>query len=102
MMAARRLADAGHVAPARSACLDHLARRPDDVAALYLLGLLESAAGNADAADRAFTQVLYLDRTHLDALEQRVGLAERRGEENQARDLRARAARLRRQREATP
>lgn len=102
LAAARQLADAGHVAPARTACLAHLAKQPDDVAAIYLLGLLESAAGNAEAADRAFTQVLYLDRGHLDALEQRIGLAEGRGEGSEARDLRARAARLRRQREATP
>lgn len=102
MVAARQLADAGQIALARSACLDHLAGHPDDAGALYLLGLLESAAGNADAADRAFTQVSYLDRSHLDAIEQRVGLAERRGEANQARELRARAARLRRQRETAP
>ncbi|MFY2764169.1 CheR family methyltransferase [Arenimonas sp. MALMAid1274] len=100
---AHDLADAGHVDQARAACLLHLARQPADVAALYLLGLLESASGHADAADRAFTQVLYLDRNHLDAIEQRIGLAERRGAGDQARDLRARAARLRqRHREASP
>lgn len=95
---ARQLADAGHVDQARAACLAHLLRRPADVDALYLLGLLESAAGDAEAAERAFTQVLYLDREHLDAIEQRVGLAERRGGGDQARDLRARAARLRQRR----
>ncbi|MBW8366907.1 MAG: hypothetical protein K0M70_03510 [Arenimonas sp.] len=100
---AHQLADAGQVDQARAACLAHLGRQPADVDALYLLGLLESAAGNAEAAERAFTQVLYLDRDHLDAIEQRVGLAERRGAGDQARDLRARAARLRqRQREAAP
>ena len=100
---AHQLADAGRVDQARTACLAHLVRQPADVDALYLLGLLESAAGNAEAAERAFTQVLYVDRDHLDAIEQRVGLAERRGAGDQARDLRARAARLRqRHREAAP
>lgn len=99
----RQLADAGHVDQARAACLARLTRQPDDVETLFLLGLVESAAGNPEAAERAFTQVLYLDRNHLDAIEQRVGLAERRGAGEQARDLRARAARLRlRHREATP
>ena len=92
---ARQLADAGHLDQARAACVAHLVTRPTDVAALYLLGLLASAAGDTEAADRAFTQVLYLDRDHLDAVEQRVALAERRGATDQARDLRARAARLR-------
>ena len=100
---AQQLADAGHLDQARAACVAHLVRQPTDVAALYLLGLLDSASGDADAADRAFTQVLYLDRGHLDAIEQRVALAERRGAADQARDLRARAARLRQGRtESTP
>lgn len=92
---AHRLADAGHVDQARAVCIAHLSVHPEDVGALYLLGLVESAAGDNDAADRAFTRVLYLDRTHLDALEQRIGLAERRGAREQAADLRARAARMR-------
>ncbi|MEO6172329.1 MAG: CheR family methyltransferase [Arenimonas sp.] len=99
----RQLADAGHVDQARTACLARLVRQPADVETLYLLGLVESAAGNTEAAERAFTQVLYLDNDHLDAIEQRVGLAERRGASEQARDLRARASRLRlRGRETTP
>jgi chemotaxis protein methyltransferase WspC len=96
---AHALADAGRVAEARAACAAHLARQPADVAALYLLGLLESASGDTDAADRAFAQVLYLDRDHLDALEQRIALAERRGERAQAGDLRSRAARMRQRRD---
>lgn len=95
MAEARRLADAGQLDQAWGVCLEQLGRDPADVGVLYLLGLLESAKGNTDAADRAFTRVLYLDRQHLDALEQRIGLAERRGLSEQARDLRARAHRLR-------
>lgn len=95
---ANALADAGRVAEARAVCAAHLAKQPADVAALYLLGLLESATGNTDAADKAFAQVLYLDRDHLDALEQRIALAERRGERGQAGELRSRAARTRQRR----
>ncbi len=95
LVVAQRLADGGHLDQARQICLHQLKQTPVDVGALYLLGLLESAEGNTDAADRAFTRVLYLDREHLDALEQRIGIAERRGLGEQAQDLRARAARLR-------
>ena len=92
---ARALADAGQVTEALANCNRWLAHHPADSDALYLLGLLESALGHFDAADQAFTRVLYLDRDHGDALAQRIGLAERFGRAAQARDLRARAARLR-------
>ncbi len=92
---AHRLADAGHTGQARERCLQWLSKHPADVDAYFLLGLLESANGATDAADRAFTRVLYLDRNHLDALQQRIGLAQRRGANEQADELRARAARLR-------
>jgi chemotaxis protein methyltransferase WspC len=95
LVIAQRLADGGQLADARTALLTHLAAQPADVAGLFLLGLLESAAGDAEAAERAFAKVLYLDRNHLAAIEQRIGLAERRGQAGQARELRARAARLR-------
>lgn len=96
---AHRLADAGHTGEARERCLQWLAQYPADVDAHFLLGLLESARGDTDAADRAFTRVLYLDRNHQDALQQRIGLAQRRGANDQADELRARAARLRSRRE---
>ncbi len=92
---AHRLADGGHTEQARERCLQWLRRHPADVDAHFLLGLLESASGDTDAADRAFTRVLYLDRNHHDALQQRIGLAQRRGANEQATELRARATRLR-------
>lgn len=95
LSAAHRLADGGHTEQARESCLQWLRRHPSDVDAHYLLGLLESASGDIDAADRAFTRVLYLDRNHHDALQQRIGLAQRRGATEQVADLRARAKRLR-------
>jgi len=102
MAAARRLADAGQTDQARAVCLAQLARNPADVPALFLMGLLESAQGNTEAADRAFVRVLYLDRQHLDAMEQRIGLAERQGQAELARDLRARVVRMRQRKESAP
>jgi chemotaxis protein methyltransferase WspC len=95
---ARALADAGRLDEALAGCTRWLARHPADSEGFYLLGLLESARGHHEAADQAFTRVLYLDRDHGDALEQRIGLAERFGRAAQARDLRARATRLRERR----
>ena len=92
---ARALADAGQLEAALAGCTRWLARHPTDSEGFYLLGLLESALGRHEAADQAFTRVLYLDRDHGDALAQRIGLAERAGRAAQARDLRARASRLR-------
>jgi len=96
---ARALADAGQLEAAHAGCTRWLARHPTDSEGFYLLGLLESALGRLDAADEAFTRVLYLDRDHGDALAQRIGLAERAGRAAQARDLRARATRLRQRQE---
>jgi chemotaxis protein methyltransferase WspC len=98
---AHALADAGQLGEAHVDCMRWLARHPVDAEAWYLLGLIESAGGRFDAADEAFGRVLYLERDHADALAQRIGLAERFGRTAQARELRARAARLR-DREARP
>jgi chemotaxis protein methyltransferase WspC len=92
---ARALADAGQLEAALAGCTRWLAQHPADSEGFYLLGLLESALGRHEAADQAFTRVHYLDRDHGDALAQRIGLAERAGRAAQARDLRARATRLR-------
>ena len=98
---ARALADAGDLPRAHALCTQWLGAHPVDGEGFYLLGLIESARGDLDAADQAFVRVLYLDRNHLDALEQRVAVAERRGHRTQASELRARASRLRRQQERT-
>jgi chemotaxis protein methyltransferase WspC len=92
---ARALADAGRLDEALAGCTRWIARHPADSEGFFLLGLLESARGNLEAADQAFVRVLYLDRGHADALDQRIGLAERFGRAAQARELRARASRQR-------
>lgn len=97
---ARRLADLGQNDAARAQCLVHLEKRPDDVEALYLLGLIESARGDAAAADAAFVRVLYLDGHHVEALEHRIALAERLGHGAEVGKLRARARRIRKANQA--
>lgn len=92
---AQVLADAGQLDAARQACVADLQRRPDDVAALFLLATLESARGDLAAADAALGRVLYLAPEHLEALEHRIALARRQGREDDAVRLRARAQRLR-------
>ena len=99
---ARAHAAAGRLQEALASCTRWLDAHPADSEALFLLGLLQSALGHFDAADQAFTRVLYVDRDHADALAQRIGLAERFGRTAQARDLRARAARLRARQQAAP
>jgi chemotaxis protein methyltransferase WspC len=50
-------------------------------------------AGDAAAAERAFTRALYLDPRHFDALIHMLALAERRGDAAGAANYRRRAAR---------
>lgn len=95
MALAQRLADSGDLAGARDACRGVLKSSPQDVQAHYLLGIVESARGDVEAADTAFARVLFLDRDHTDALEHRAMLAERLGRGDEARRLRARAVRSR-------
>lgn len=91
----RRLADGGELEAARERCEALLAGRPDDVEALFLLGLIESADGRLEAADAAFGRVLFLARDHVEALEHRLALAQREGRGADAGRLRARLRRLR-------
>ncbi|MEO6065833.1 MAG: hypothetical protein ABIP49_08670, partial [Lysobacterales bacterium] len=100
---ARRLADAGDLHAARDACRIHLGTSPQDAEAQLLLGIVEFARGDVEAADAAFARVLFLDHHNLDALEHRALLADHRGRGDEARRLRARAGRSRAQRApATP
>ena len=89
------LADAGRLEEARDACRLHLQRHPEDIDSLFLLGLVESARADLDAADAAFAQVCYLDRNHIAAMDHRIALAERQGRAEVAADLRQRCERLR-------
>jgi chemotaxis protein methyltransferase WspC len=100
--ATRALADQGQLDAARERCVEHLKLRGDDVDAWYLLGLVESARGDAAAADAAFARVLYLDGEHAEALEHRIALAERLGDREHGKRLRERARRLARRRRGEP
>ena len=89
------LADAGRLQEARDACHRQLQRHPEDIEALFLLGLVESARADLTAADEAFARVCYLDRNHIPAMDHRIALAERLGRPELAADLRQRSQRLR-------
>jgi chemotaxis protein methyltransferase WspC len=91
---ARRHADAGALAQARSECHAVLAIHPESVPAWYLLGMIEMAGGALDDADQAFARASFLDRDHRDALQHRAALADRLGRPDQAARLRSRLQRL--------
>ena len=95
---ARRLADLGQLDAARERCAAQLGQQAQDVETWFLLGLIESARGDAAAADAAFARVLYLDGEHADALAHRLALARRLGDRQGEQHLGARAERLRQRR----
>jgi chemotaxis protein methyltransferase WspC len=89
------LADAGRLDEARAACEHQLKLHPEDIATLFLLGLVQSARADLGAADEAFSRVCFLDRDHLPAMDHRIALAERTGRRQLADELRKRSQRLR-------
>ena len=91
---ARALADAGDVLGARAAVKSVLASAPDSCEAQFLAGLLALSADDLEAADTAFLRAQYLRPDHLEALEYRALIAQRRGHSS-ASELSLRANRLR-------
>ena len=91
----RSLADRGELALARTACQRFLASAPLHLEALFLLALIETAAGQEDVADAALARLLFLDHDHIAALQQRAALARRRGDVQAATAFAARAERCR-------
>ncbi len=91
---ARDLADQGRIGEARELCLQHLRAQPRSADAFYLLGVLHAAEGDTTAAAEVLRKAVYLQPDHQDALIQLALLADRRGDRDGARRLRARAARV--------
>ncbi|WP_445656645.1 CheR family methyltransferase [Achromobacter sp. NCFB-sbj8-Ac1-l] len=87
------LADQGRVAEAMTRCRAHLDRHGASAQALYLLGLLQDAEGDARQAQAAYRKALYLDPTHREALLHLAALIASEGDQEGARRLQARAAR---------
>ena len=92
---ARKDADGGRLPSARSSCEAVLQTDPESAAAWFLLGEIEMASDDLEAADRAFVRASFLDREHFDALQHRASLAERLGRPDEAAQLRSRLQRLR-------
>jgi chemotaxis protein methyltransferase WspC len=90
---ARKLADAGKLLEAASACREFLAQQPESAEAYFILGLLaESAARRADA-ETHLKRCLYLQPDHYEALCHLALLQEQGGNSSAAATLKARAAR---------
>jgi chemotaxis protein methyltransferase WspC len=91
---AMQLADAGRLGEAEERCTAHLKQHGASAAVFHLLGLIHAAQGNLASADGFYRKALYLDPCHTDTLIHLALLLETRGEEEGARLLRARIARL--------
>jgi chemotaxis protein methyltransferase WspC len=90
---ARFLADAGQLAEALAACRSYLEQAGPSADACSLLGVIQQARGERDAAADAFRRALYLDPNHREALTHAMLLAAERGDVNWADLLRERLAR---------
>ncbi len=100
---ARRLADQGDYAGARTSCEALLAFDPDSAGAYYLLGMISECQGRLEEADTSWRRCVYLQPDHYEALCHLALLAEQAGNSTQAASFKQRAARVyqRRQDSAT-
>jgi chemotaxis protein methyltransferase WspC len=88
-----RLADAGNLTEAMARCLDVVAKQPDLAHAHFLLGVIELASRHPREAEQAFRRAIYLDPHHVDALTHLSLERARRGDSQEADQLRRRAGR---------
>ena len=93
---ARFLADEGHVRDAMELCQRLLRKHSPTAAVCFLLGLLQQAQGDLALAEESFRKALYLDSEHWEALLQLALLAQGRGDERDAAQLKERLERVRR------
>jgi len=90
---ARKLADAGKLVEADSACREFLAQQPESPEAYFILGLLAENAGKQAEAEAQLKRCLYLQPDHYEALCHLALLQEQGGNRSAAATLKARAAR---------
>jgi chemotaxis protein methyltransferase WspC len=91
---ARRLADAGRLDEALAECQARLRQGRPSADLFGLLGVIQQARGESNAAADAFRKALYLDPDHGEALVHAMLLAVRRGDAGRAAALRDRLARI--------
>ena len=94
LLLARRLADAGRLDEALAECQAGLGQGDPSADLFGLLGVIQQARGESDAAADAFRKALYLDPDHREALVHVMLLAARRGDTGRAAALRDRLARI--------
>jgi chemotaxis protein methyltransferase WspC len=90
---ARKLADAGKLLEADSACREFLAQQPESAEAYFILGLLAEASSKPADAAAQLKRCLYLQPDHYEALCHLALLQEQGGNRSAAATLKARAAR---------
>jgi len=90
---ARRLADAGKLVEADSACREFLAQQPESAEAYFILGMLAETARKPAEAEAQLKRCLYLQPDHYEALCHLAMLQEQGGNSSAAATLKARAAR---------
>jgi chemotaxis protein methyltransferase WspC len=89
--AAREAADSGRLEEATALCQKLLAKSPTSADAFCLLGLIHRARGTLAEAEKHFQKALYLAPQHHEALVHMMLLAQQRGDQKTAANLRRRA-----------
>ena len=90
---ARKLADAGKLLEADSACREFLVQQPESAEAWFIRGLLAETADKPADAEGHLKRCLYLQPDHYEALCHLALLQEQGGNSSAAATLKARAAR---------
>jgi chemotaxis protein methyltransferase WspC len=91
---ARKLADEGELQKATEICEEYLDQCGPSAHAFFLLGIIRDAANDTDLAEKLFRKALYLDPNHEESLFFLSLLAEKSGDETEAKNLKLRIARL--------
>jgi chemotaxis protein methyltransferase WspC len=89
--AAREAADSGRLDEATALCEKLLEKCPTNADAFCLLGLVHRARGAPAEAEKHFQKALYLAPQHHEALVHMMLLAQQRGDQKTAANLRRRA-----------
>jgi chemotaxis protein methyltransferase CheR len=92
--AARAATSEGQLDAAEAACRRAIDARPPRPEPYYLLGVLQQARGDDDAAGAAFRQALYVDRTFVPAILAQATILRQHGHQQRARRALERARRL--------
>lgn len=91
---AKELANKGELKEAEAVCRSYLATHHMDAEGHFLLGAIRHARGDEQEAEECFNKTVYLEPQHEDALMYLALLAEKRGDKEQASQLRKRLKRI--------